>query len=128
MTLAEIASLIAVFVSLYAIIAQRRVKAAEALERESNSAKLEQEITDKVLLRANLEIEAQNKRIEALRIELQNERAARGLLETKLIEAQQRISALEDELDKRDKRIKELEGNGGSSGTLPTAKPSGFIR
>jgi predicted RNase H-like nuclease (RuvC/YqgF family) len=61
--------------------------------------------------------------IAKLRLELHSERSARGVLESKLIEANQRISALEDELDKRDRRIKELESN---SGTSPAVRPSGF--
>jgi hypothetical protein len=56
--------------------------------------------------------------ISKLRMEVQSERSARGLLEAKQISDTQRISALEDELDRRDRRIKELE-----SGTLPAVRP-----
>ena len=60
--------------------------------------------------------EAMELQLENVESELRHERAARGLMEEKMIEAQQRISALEDERDqyvaeiaRKNKRILELE-------------------
>jgi chromosome segregation ATPase len=101
---------------------------------DTESKKLEDDITERVLARADKELEKMQKRLDAeiesraadkaasdaeikrLSNELQKERDAR-------IEDAKRISALENELDRREKRIKELEGN---SGTFPAARPSGF--
>jgi hypothetical protein len=115
---------------------------------DTESKNLEDTITERVLLRSDKEMEKMQRQldreialreserakadaeIEKLRIELQNERAARGLIEQRLIEAQARISVLEDERDryiadnlKKDARIKELEAG---SGTFPAARTSGF--
>jgi chromosome segregation ATPase len=74
------------------------------------------------------QFDALEEQLSKVQQELGDERAARGLIESKLIEANQRISALEDERDqyiadnaRKDARIKELE-----SGTLPAVRPSGF--
>jgi predicted RNase H-like nuclease (RuvC/YqgF family) len=146
--LTALAALGGLFLSAAAFVSMRRMRAAEAQEKEEKArtekasrAKLEDEITEKVLARANKELDKLQGRldvevaarladkllyeaeIEKLRNEVHTERSARGLIETKLIEAQQRITALEDELLKREKRIKELESN---SGAFPAARPHGF--
>jgi chromosome segregation ATPase len=57
--------------------------------------------------------DALEEQLDRVQNDLTHERAARVVLESKQIEAQIRISALEDEVDKREKRIRELEGNTG---------------
>jgi predicted RNase H-like nuclease (RuvC/YqgF family) len=57
--------------------------------------------------------DALEEQLDRVQNDLTHERAARVVLESKQIEAQVRISALEDEVDKREKRIRELEGNTG---------------
>jgi chromosome segregation ATPase len=63
------------------------------------------------------QFEALEEQLDRVQQDLTHERAARGLLENKLIEAQVRISALEDEVDQRERRIKELE-----SGSFPAVR------
>lgn len=130
---AIIISLIAASPGLIALIGQLRKDAAAAHKTGTEREQLENEITEKVLTRADTEIVKLNQRISALEsdlskeriarqtleVELGTERKARIDLESRLTAAQQRISALEDELDKRNARIKELEaGKRGSSGGL----------
>lgn len=107
------------FVSVAAFVSMRRMRAAEAFDKEEQAkeraksrARLEDEITERVLSRANVDNERLSKEVERLRLELQNERAER-------IKDAQRISALEDELDKsraenvaKDRIIAELKSNG----------------
>jgi chromosome segregation ATPase len=92
---------------------------------DTESKKLEDEITERVLVRADKEIDKMQRQLDAeiksraadkvayeaeiekLRMEVHSERSARGMLESKLIaserlqaESMQRISALEDERDR----------------------------
>jgi hypothetical protein len=118
MTLAEIGSFIAVFVSLYAIISQRRytdaktsaeVAAAEARRAETDSGNAhtaielrEQMKTDRAEYRAdNLKLRAD---LEALTLTLENERTERRS-ERNTFNAQ--LEALRGELKERDETIKE---------------------
>lgn len=128
LTFAEVLSAVAIAVTFYGVFSQRNYRKSQeqinAAQADSAVVKdalsLKQEYKADYLELKKLFDELSDKQV-LLEKELQHERAARGLLETKLIEANQRISALEDELDKREKRIKELE-----SGTFPTVKKSEF--
>jgi len=129
---AIIIAVIGALPGLIALVGQLRKDSASASKTTSEREQLENEITEKVLTRADTEIVKLNQRIAALEsslsqeriarqtleVELSTERKARIELETRLTAAQQRISALEDELDQRNKRIKELEAARGSAGGL----------
>ena len=130
---AIIIAIIGAMPGLVALIGQLRKDTASASKTSSEREQLENEITEKVLTRADTEIVKLNQRIAAMESELSKERiarqaleaalaterAARVELEARLTAAQQRISALEDELDKRNQRIRELEAaRGGAGGGL----------
>jgi len=126
---AIIIAVIGALPGLIALVGQLRKDTASASKTSSEREQLENEITEKVLTRADTEIVKLNQRIAALEsslsqeriarqtleVELSTERKARIELETRLTAAQQRISALEDELDQRNKRIRELEAARGTS-------------
>ncbi len=121
---------------------------ADAATESDKREQLKDDLTEKVLKRADTEIDKYKARVEKLEENLETanelieqlragkresdqkvmnleqaltdrdrkfnadltaERAARQDLECRLTDAQQRISSLEDELDKRNRRIKELE-------------------
>lgn len=129
---AIIIAVIGALPGLIALVGQLRKDTASASKTTSEREQLENEITEKVLTRADTEIVKLNQRIAALEsalsqeriarqtleVELSTERKARIELETRLTAAQQRISALEDELDQRNKRIAELERGAGRGGGL----------
>jgi hypothetical protein len=111
MTLAEIGSFIAVFVSLYAIISQRRYTdaqtAAKFSEADSGNAKTAMELREQMKA-DRAEYRADNQKLrtdfEALTLTLDNERKER-LAERNAFNSQ--LETLRGELKERDETIKE---------------------
>lgn len=107
---ALVSIIVAIVVNAPAFLALRSANSkarAEAANSDATRARIEDEITERVLTRARQEMDALRGELSAerearkrLEGELRAEREARGLLEHKLTEANQRIAALEDENDR----------------------------
>jgi hypothetical protein len=111
MTLAEIGSFIAVFVSLFAIISQRRYTdaqtAAKFSEADSGNAKTAMELREQMKLdRQEYRVDNQKLKLdfEALTLTLENERRER-ITERNTFNSQ--LETLRGELKERDETIKE---------------------
>lgn len=130
---AIIISLIAASPGLIALVGQLRKDAAAAHKTGTEREQLENEITEKVLTRADTEIVKLNQRVAMLESDLSKERLARQVVETTLAQEQEarkqsdrRISVLEVEREEWKIGIGLLLGQLVDAKIKPTWTPRGI--